>query len=100
MVKVYGASDDLVEIEGSTYEDDEIGCWDRDVLIDFVDGTRIRVHYGKPGLGVWAIMVEKQGTAPQILTECSDEDADIYSDVFEIDAEVRRHKVVEEMKNG
>ena len=56
--------------------------------------------YGKSGLGVWAIMVEKQGTAPQILTECSDEDADIYSDVFEIDAEVRRHKVVEEMKNG
>ena len=44
----------------------------RDVLIDFVDGTRIRVHYGKPGLGVWAIMVEKQGTAPQILTECSE----------------------------
>ena len=44
MVKVYGCSDDLVEIEGSTCEEDEIGCYDRDVLIYFVDGTVIRVH--------------------------------------------------------
>lgn len=94
MIKVYGCSDDLVEIEGSTYEEDEIGCYDRDVLIDFVDGTRIRIHYGKPGLGVWAIAVQKRGTARQTLTECEDEDADLYSDVFEIESEVRRHKVV------
>lgn len=94
MIKVYGCSDDLVEIEGSTYEEDEIGCYDRDVLIDFVDGTKIRVHYGKPDLAVWAITVEQRGTAPQILTKCEDEEADIYSDVFEIDAEVQRHKVV------
>ena len=44
MVKVYGCSDDLVEIEGSTCEEDEIGCYDRDVLIYFVDGTVIRAN--------------------------------------------------------
>lgn len=27
MVKVYGVSDDLVEIEGSSYWNDEIGCY-------------------------------------------------------------------------
>lgn len=27
MIKIYGASDDLVEIEGSTYKEDEIGCF-------------------------------------------------------------------------
>lgn len=96
MVKVYGCSDDLVEIEGSTYEEDEIGCYDRDVLIYFTDGTVIRVHYGKPDLGVWKITVEERGSAPQILTECVDEDADIYSDMFEISAEIRKHEVREQ----
>ena len=96
MVKVYGCSDDLVEIEGSTYKEDEIGCYDRDVLLYFVDGTVIRAHYGKPGLGVWKITVQERGSAPQILTECEDEDADIYSDIFEISAEIRKHEVVEQ----
>ena len=96
MVKVYGCSDDLVEIEGSTCEEDGIGCYDRDVLIYFVDGTVIRVHYGKPGLGVWKITVEEQGSAPHILSECEDEDADIYSDIFEISAEIRKLEVREQ----
>lgn len=94
MVKVYGASDDLVEIEASTYEEDEIGCYNKDVRLFFTDGTVIRVHYGKPDLAVWQIKVEEKGSALQILTECEDEDADIYSDIFEIDAEVRSHEVL------
>ena len=93
MIKIYGCSDDLVEIEGSTYEEDEIGCFCSDVLIDFVDGTVIRVGYSKPDIAVWYIKVEKQGTAKQVLTVCEDENADIYSDVFEIDAEIRRHRL-------
>jgi len=97
MVRIYGASDDLVEIEGSTYENDEIGCFRHDVLIEFVDGTIIRVGYCKPDMGVWYIHVEKQGTAPHVLTVCEDEDADIYSDIFEIDAEVNSHKIVDRL---
>ena len=86
MIKVYGCSDDLVEIEGN-YED-EIVCYDRNVRIVFRDGTKILVGYGKPGLGVWWIKVEKQGTAKQALTICEDEDAEIYSDIFEIDSPI------------
>lgn len=96
MIRVYGASDDLVEIEGSTYEEDEIGCYNQDVLIDFVDGTTIRVGYSKPDMAVWYIRIEKQGTAPQVLTVCEVEDDSAYSDIFEIDAEVRRHKLVKQ----
>ena len=93
MVQVYGASDDLVEITGSKYED-EIGCFDRDVRIYFTDGTIIRIGYPKGGIGVWRIEVEQQGDAPQSLTLCDDEDAEIYSDVFSIDAEIKRHYVI------
>ena len=52
MVKVYGTSDDLVEIENSQYKEDEIGCYDHDVRIRFLDGTIIRVGYPKDGLAV------------------------------------------------
>ena len=94
MVKVYGCSDDLVEIENSTYKEDEIGCYDSDVRIRFLDGTVIRVGYSKPNLAVWWIEVEKQGTANQMLTICEDEEADIYSDIFVIDSEIKSHGVI------
>lgn len=93
MVKIYGCSDDLVEIEGSKYPEDEIGCYDSDVKIWFSDGTEIEIGYCKPGMGVWWINVLKQGTATQTLTICEDEDAEIYSDIFEIDAEIVKHEV-------
>ena len=96
MVKVYGCSDDLVEIENSRYEEDEIGCFDYDVRICFDDGTIIRVGYSKPGMGVWFIDVEKMGTAEQRLTICEDEDAEIYSDIFEIDAEIESHSLIKQ----
>ena len=82
MVKVYGASDDLVEIENSKYKEDEIGCYDHDVRIRFFDGTVIRVGYPKDGLAIWWVEIAKQGTAEQKLTICDDEDARIYSDIF------------------
>lgn len=94
MVKVYGCSDDLVEIENSVYKEDEIGCYDKDVRIRFIDGTVIRVGYSKKNIAVWFIEVEKKGTAKQYLEICEDEDADIYSDVFEIDSEVKSHSVI------
>lgn len=96
MVKVYGCSDDLVEIENSTYKEDEIGCYDSDVRIRFLDGTVIRVGYSKPNLAVWWIVVEKQGTANQTLTICEDEEADIYSDIFVIDSEIKSHSVIKQ----
>lgn len=94
MIKIYGYSDDLVEIENSAYEEDEIGCYDQDVRIRFVDGTTIRVGYGKPELAVWYIVVEKQGAAKQTLTICDNEEAKIYSDIFEIDSEIKGHSLI------
>lgn len=94
MVKVYGASDDLVEIEGSAFKEDEIGCFDKDVRIRFMDGTIIRVGYPKDGLAIWWVEVEKEGTAAHTLTICEDEDARPYSDIFEIDAEVKGYSVI------
>lgn len=93
MVKVYGYSDDVVTIEGGSHLE-EIGCFDRDVRICFRDGTVIRVGYSKPDMAVWYVIIEKVGTAAQTLTECMDEDADVYSDVFEIESEVLTHEVV------
>lgn len=96
MVKVYGASDDLVEIEGSAYKENEIGCFEQDVRIRFTDGTVIRVGYPKEDSAIWWIEVEKQGTAFQEFTTCHDEDARIYSDIFEIDAEIKGHSVIKQ----
>ena len=96
MIRIYGASDDLVEVENSKYKEGEIGCFERDVRIQFFDGTVIRIGYPKDGLAVWWIEVEKNGTAPQSLTVCEDEDADIYSDIFEIDSEIESHSIIKQ----
>ena len=99
MVKVYGTSDDLVEIENSKYKEDEIGCYDHDVRIRFLDGTVIRVGYPKDGLAIWWVEIEKQGTAEYKLTVCDDEDERIYSDIFEIDSEIKSHSVIKQKYN-
>ena len=92
MVRVYGFSDDLVEIEGSNYYEDEIGCYNQDVIIVFEDGTQIRVGYSKGNIAVWYIVVECEGTAEHNLCICNDENADIYSDIFEIKSEITSQK--------
>lgn len=94
MLKVYGCSDDLVEIEGAKYPNDEIGCFERDVKIKFTDGTEIKVGYNKPDLAIWWIRVEKRGTANQTMTSCWDENAFPYSDILTIDSELLSVEVV------
>lgn len=70
MIRVFGCSDDIVECEGAEYPNDEIAY------------------------AVWWIEVERRGTAEQTLTRCFDGDADIYSDIFEIDSNVEHVSVV------
>lgn len=94
MLKVYGCSDDLVEIESAQYPNDEIDCFERDVKIKFTDGTEIKVGYNKPDLAIWWIRVEKRGTANQTMTSCWDEDAFPYSDILTIDSELLSVEVV------
>ena len=88
MLKVYGYSDDNVVIEGAPYPFDEIGCFDEIVTVWFTDGTVIEVGYGKEDKGIWWIKIREEGSSESTLTECNDEDSDIYSDIFEIDSEV------------
>ena len=95
MVKVYGYSDDVVVIEGSKYKEDEIGCYDATVRIHFSAGTVIHIGYPKPGKGVWWIEVEQKGSANMEMSYCDDEDAEIYSDIFMIDAEIVSHEVID-----
>ena len=94
-MKVYGTSDDLVELEGSKYQENEIGCYGSDVIIAFDDGAVIRVSYGKPEGAIWEITLLKRGTAGNAVFICYDEDDEIYSDIFETDAEVRSHWVID-----
>lgn len=94
MIKIYGYSDDLVEIEGSNYKTNEIECYNKDVRINFVDGTQILIGYSKPHCAVWWIQIETLGTEWHNLTECEDENAEIYSDIFEIESEIKSHSVI------
>lgn len=99
MVKIYGASDDLVEIDGSAYEE-EIGCFEQDVRIRFLDGTIIHIGYPKENMAIWWIEVENEGTAKHALTICENEDDCIYSDVFEIDSEIKSHRLIKQKFGG
>ena len=87
MAKVYGYSDDIVCIEHLEGGCTEIDCYDKIVAIQFDDMTTIRCGYGKKSGGIWWIKVTQEGSAQHELTVCDDEDADVYSDVFTIDAE-------------
>lgn len=93
MIEVYGQSDDILVMDGVPYPADEIGCYDSTVQVRFSDGTLIEAGYPKKMAAVWWIKVLEKGTAKQTLTECDDEDAEIYSDIFEIDADYVWHEV-------
>ena len=55
--KIYGASDDLIEIEGAISE--EANHYDaKDVLIEASDGTKAKISYN----GEWKINVEVKGS--------------------------------------
>ena len=98
MIEVYGQSDDILVLDGAPYPADEIGCYNSNVMVSFSDGTVIEAGYPKYGKAVWWIQVRKKGTAQQMLNECDDEDAEIYSDVFLIDAELSRWEVMQNNK--
>ena len=86
--RVYGASDDLFEVEGDvTGEAGALGAA-RDSsrgkgMIAFCsDGTVLRVVYGdEAGRGIWKLTVLERGPLLERVDVCTDEDADPYSDV-------------------
>jgi len=84
MTKIYGSSDDLVEFEGDfTGEVGRYGTDDRDngVLIFVSDGTILEAKYGKCGAGIWGINLIKDGSLLVNISQCTDEEAKIHSDI-------------------
>lgn len=84
--KVYGASDDLIEIEGDVRGESSpaysSGDDEEPALLIFSDGTILSVVYGKPtNGGIWAVNLVRQGALFERIDVCTDEDADHYSDV-------------------
>ncbi|MCP5065128.1 MAG: hypothetical protein GY946_01055 [bacterium] len=81
---VYGASDDLIEVEGDFRG--EFSCYDEEVILTFSDGTVLTAKYGKPGGlgGVWLIGVLREGTLFDKRVVCEDPGADVYSDVVKL----------------
>lgn len=82
--KVYGCSDDLIEVEGEVTG--EVGCYgtddrDKGVLLVFSDGTLLEVKYGKNEEGIWEIKLVKKGELFERIDPCDDADADPYSDL-------------------
>lgn len=96
MSKVYGYSDDIVVIEHIDGGCTEIDCYDRDVAIRFDDDTVVHIGYGKEHKGIWWIKVTDLGCADYEITECDDEEAAIYSDILEIEAEAISWQIVED----
>lgn len=80
-VKVYGASDDLIEIDGDIEEE---FSWykgdDEPAYLGFSDGTVLRIIYDETGL--WKIMTINKGRATVERTfEATDSGSDNYSDI-------------------
>jgi len=68
MIKIYGSSDDLLEIDGVFQGENEFGCYNKPITIEVVDpalGTAVAVTatYGfhKCSAAVWGITVEPIG---------------------------------------
>lgn len=75
---IYGASDDLVEVEGDIRE--EFSAYDyareNDFLMACSDGSLFRIRYG----GIWRITPVVAGSAKWIKHEAPEGDRDNYSD--------------------
>jgi len=78
-LKIYGRSDDLIEIDGDIY--DEIGWHPSEkCYITISDGTVISIEYSDEG--IWRIAMLREGSGdPEIIYAPSDDD-DNYSDVL------------------
>jgi len=79
-IKIYGASDDLVEVEGDLRE--EFSCYDsgepKMKYLGFSDGTLLSIIYGEDGM--WRINRLRTGTASYSKEEATDSEGDNYSD--------------------
>ncbi len=74
--EVYGASDDLIEIDGDIKGEHPAA----ESFLFMSDGTILKVKYGKSQMAVWEIRLIQKGALFNTIIQCFDEDADRYSD--------------------
>lgn len=82
--KVYGCSDDLIELEGDVRG--EVGQYGTDeaekgVLVLLSDGTILEVKYGKGGQAIWGVTLMQKGELFDRIDPCMAEDGTPYSDI-------------------
>jgi hypothetical protein len=77
---IYGASDDLIEVEGDfTDEIGAYGCGETEpAYLAISDGTLLSVEYGDGG--VWRFTLVRQGRANMVKEEAPQDDENNYSD--------------------
>lgn len=81
--RIYGASDDLIEVEGGlNAEHGEFNTSIEDPCAVFLsDGTVLSVVYAPSDKAIWKIEVKERGNLFDRIEPCTDEDADPHSDV-------------------
>jgi len=79
-ITIYGASDDLVEVDGPF--GDEFGCYNQAMTLSFDDGTRVRAAYSEAGDGCWRVEVVALGEGAEVVEhfKATDSDGKEYSD--------------------
>lgn len=78
-IVVYGASDDLIEVEGDVDEEFPYQNEEKGDLLGFSDGTILRVRYDRDG--VWRIHTVLRGPNSKLeIVQASVGDEDNYSD--------------------
>lgn len=84
MITIYGASDDLIEVEGDI-RGEFYAIEEGAHILAFSDGTVLAVEYDRQGM--WRIRRLAAGAASYKLTEATDADSD-YSDKAELDGPI------------
>ncbi len=97
-VVVYGASDDLIEVEGTARGCDEYGGGDKPRRVVMLpSGDVFRVEYGADGRGVWSIEHEVRSGQLSVAIERAPEgdDPEPYTDKLTASGVIERVEVCE-----
>ena len=86
-LKIYGASDDLIEVEGEIHEEFS-PLADEPSLLAFSDGTLLQIQYGAGNKAFWRLQPLIYGAASYSKVEATDEDEN-YSDIVTLEGEIK-----------
>lgn len=85
MIKVYGSSDDLIEVEGDVVEEFNPHDSDKADFLAFSDGTVLSIEYTSDG--IWRINRVATGTAGYSKVEATDDEKN-YTDTVTLDGKL------------